>query len=123
MSRTNKLIKQIESYTGITERTESIYFVPSKQGFYNYVGINEAQCKFYLDYTERIARKIKDAFESIELLLDHLLHLHNDNKNRCKKRQKTLDKVVNTLIKDYGWFDAKDAELKSGNKPSKFSKR
>lgn len=100
----NKLIQSIDAYTMKTETTDSIYYVPSKQEFYKRVGINAGQCEFYLKYTQRIAMKIKEAFESIELLLDHLLHLHADNKNRGMKEQQTLDKVILTLINDYGWF-------------------
>ena len=104
MSKKNQLIKQIESHIHITETTDSIYFVPTKKWFYDYVGINVGQCKFYLEYTHRIAGKIKEAFESIELLLDHLLHLLSDKEKRTEREQKTLDKVVDVLIKDYGWF-------------------
>jgi CRISPR/Cas system CSM-associated protein Csm2 small subunit len=104
MNRTKELFEQIESHIYLTETTNSIYFVPTKQWFYDHVGINVGQCEFYLKYTDRIARKIKEAFESIELLLDHLMHLHADNKKRGLKEQQTLDKVILTLTNDYGWF-------------------
>ena len=101
----SNLDKLIDKYLLKLEQSNCDYYIPSKQQFYNYAGINAAQCYFYLKYTERIADKIKNVFLAIEFLLDSLLHFHNDNMNKSKKDQDALDKVVDKLTMDFGWFE------------------